>query len=791
MRREARAMNTIHLDRLLRLPRRTPELLLICGVWLAAFAAFTDRVSAQRTAEGEFKPGDKVEIDFGGNWQPAVVVEVKGPGLVRVKTRVMGREIDPVFPTRLIRPARGAEARVPAAKRKPKPDVSAPRTWTDSTGKYKVEASLVELKDGQVTLKKPDGQVVAIPLERLSEADQQFVREATSEGEGGFAVGQKVEVQWGLRWFPASIKQKRGDEMLIHYEGWSDNFDEWVTAARVRLPGSGVSEAGDEEFGVPGEPASTATEVPITEADWSGAVTISPGQPPPEWSLEPDGLPAADARPASKPIRLTGNLGNIIDQPTAILFSDPEDAQAVVVHVDRRGAESNVRLERCDLREGRMTGAINLGAELLPLALSPNGEYLLSRSEKFGIGTHDRLDVWSIAGEEPQHVISWKPYEGDGWADRDVEWAGWVDAGHVLTLSKGRKLVLWEAAKARAVYCLDVTMGCRPALSPGRSYVVVATTGGVEVYDPLSGRLTGRLAEEAPGFAQFSFSPDGRSLAVASHQRLQVWEWEPRRLWRDIAVPAVAGSAGIDWTSDGYILLRGVYLVDLDRRIVLWEYKRSGTAAAEAGGLFGGLYWYVAMGGMPPGQLQQVVPVELPHPEARRVAEGLDPDSLLAIKPGVRVSLEINVQASPDERRKIAESLTSRLEKNGVTVAPGQPIKLVARTAPGETQQIEYSEHIGFNRPVAKVSVTDKKCELAFVVNGRTAWQSQAVFSAPHFLRLKEGQSVQQAVNELVKYDLRFFHAAPIPSHVVRPTGKTSYGASQLTDTGVAPVGRR
>jgi len=46
------------------------------------------------------------------------------------------------------------------------------RKWTDNTGKYSVEAELVSSQGGQVTLRKPDGSVVVLPITRLSEADR-------------------------------------------------------------------------------------------------------------------------------------------------------------------------------------------------------------------------------------------------------------------------------------------------------------------------------------------------------------------------------------------------------------------------------------------------------------------------------------------------------------------------------------------------------------------------------------------------------------------------------------------
>ena len=50
------------------------------------------------------------------------------------------------------------------------------RTWTDSSGAYKVEAELVDENDGTVRLKRGDGRIVSLPLDRLSPADQAYVR---------------------------------------------------------------------------------------------------------------------------------------------------------------------------------------------------------------------------------------------------------------------------------------------------------------------------------------------------------------------------------------------------------------------------------------------------------------------------------------------------------------------------------------------------------------------------------------------------------------------------------------
>ncbi|MDA1053925.1 MAG: SHD1 domain-containing protein [Planctomycetota bacterium] len=55
-------------------------------------------------------------------------------------------------------------------------DTPKPRTWTDSTGKNKVEATYLGIEDNKVKLRRTDGKGIAVPLDRLSEEDQAFAK---------------------------------------------------------------------------------------------------------------------------------------------------------------------------------------------------------------------------------------------------------------------------------------------------------------------------------------------------------------------------------------------------------------------------------------------------------------------------------------------------------------------------------------------------------------------------------------------------------------------------------------
>ncbi len=54
--------------------------------------------------------------------------------------------------------------------------------WTDSTGQHNVEAEFVEVADGKVTLRKQDGSLAVLPLERLCETDQSLIATLADNG---------------------------------------------------------------------------------------------------------------------------------------------------------------------------------------------------------------------------------------------------------------------------------------------------------------------------------------------------------------------------------------------------------------------------------------------------------------------------------------------------------------------------------------------------------------------------------------------------------------------------------
>ena len=103
--------------------------------------------------------------------------------------------------------------------------VAQARQWADATGKFTVEADFVDFKDGKVQLKKADGSTITVPVERLSNADQKFVRE-TSTGRSKVAVAQQKEDEPVI---PEEARRLNDEAKKCHEEGQLDKAIQLLT----------------------------------------------------------------------------------------------------------------------------------------------------------------------------------------------------------------------------------------------------------------------------------------------------------------------------------------------------------------------------------------------------------------------------------------------------------------------------------------------------------------------------------------------------------------------------------
>ena len=136
------------------------------------------RTAIKVAARTALTPGMTVQAKWGGSIYAAEVVELMPDQRVKVHYVGWSSNFDQIVARDSLWVERSVLRATNATARTSKKSLPAePRTWTDKTGKHKVEAKLLRVENGKVYLQREDGKEVALPIDKLSDEDQAFVRE--------------------------------------------------------------------------------------------------------------------------------------------------------------------------------------------------------------------------------------------------------------------------------------------------------------------------------------------------------------------------------------------------------------------------------------------------------------------------------------------------------------------------------------------------------------------------------------------------------------------------------------
>jgi len=620
-----------------------------------------------------------------------------------------------------------------------------------------------------------------------------------------FANGQKVEVKWGGLWRKAVVVNHRGQWLLIDYDG-NKFFREWVEPWRVRSIGSAYDISGQAPINpyvhhnegppqaVPGPaPADTAdagagakndaaqSDVPITPVIRQNAQLISLDMLQPLQSLPADAAPPVQW--ATTPIVLQGSSGKFFDHPEALLLS-PASGIGAAYHINAPpGNEAHqYRVERFDLKTGKSLNVCSLPLELELLDLSSDGRLLLARPGVFGPGKGARMDVWQIDGTTAVHVITFMPFTARTGSEKIV-WAKFVGPDHILARSFDGELSCYAFKTATQLWSAKPGLTNTNALSATGKYVASSTGKSIAILEPVSGKVLGGIDLDGRPAQSLAFKPDGKAIAAAGQDEVAAWDLSrPGALISDSWAVGASGQH-VEWGQGNYVLLDHAHLVSLDKQLAVWTYE--GVAPAMHGQLaqvWNGRMYYTADAASP-GASHRPVVASAALPDERVAAKiVVSGEPKLAVKPGSSVRLDVQVPGSI--RQEVIDSLTTKLKDNGVTIANDAPVSVTVKEEPGETREISY-RRIGFRAfgQTDKVRVKEVKRSIAISIDGQAlAWQRGGTMMPPMFLSLKEGQSIDQAVNDAMKPSALFYQSVRIPKLI--PEQPDGFGLTPLSATG-------
>ncbi len=500
-------------------------------------------------------------------------------------------------------------------------------------------------------------------------------------------------------------------------------------------------------------------------------------------------LSSLTKRPIQLPVDLgeggRGRAALVMAETKSVLIHRPS-ARAFVSIFDR---EQPGQVVCFDLKRGKVLGTLTLPEGMYVADLSPSGLRMLVRGDRFSMRVSkdasmrdlmgdqsEQVYLWGLGDGPAKQVAAWQPYSG---TRAGITMTAFLDDNHVVTAGGRQSMIVWETAEQKAVYSVALSPACVPAVSPGGKQIALASKEGIFVIDANSGTPLAKLPGEPVGYMQFSFRSDGRQLAAAAGGRLQVWDLEKGTRIREIRFTGWISSRPLTWVGPEHILVNGTDLVDLQRRVVLWRYQWQGLP--PAGATVAGLYWTFIADVMR-GQ-RALVAMKLPHPVAVQAAERLAPESILAVKPGSEVSVQVSVAASAEEQQAIRNALVRQLEENGVRVVDGGKLVLKAGTGQGETVDVTYRSQMGRGGG-GSTQVTEQVSTLAMTEGGHVLWQVQQVKGAPMFVQRTQDESLDSAIAKKLKPSVEFFLNIPIPKYAARPGKDGTYGTSMVSMAG-------
>jgi hypothetical protein len=671
-------------------------------------------------AADDYKKGDAIEVFHLREWRPATVIEVDKRGNVGAEYEFAGRPQRQAFKPAEVRAAYESGA------------LARGRMWSDMSGKFKVKAALLKINDdGSVTIRKDDMAELKIPLANLSDGDNKYIK--TLQKEAG--------------------------------------------------------------------PAALAGPAPPPLEDFSGGAFGSFGIPFGGSGAKREPL-VADPLPAYLKLKQGGvafQMEDFFDKLGAVLPLGGPDAW--ILAVVEGGSPSKpipTRLLWASLAKQKVDGRQLLPAGEMVLDYHPPTRRLLTcaalKAEGAGGWGVPALTLWEVspADKNVKPIVRWKAGE-EGPHD---PWARIIDGNLVVQRFKTQEYVCWDTSAKQVKYRLNQESFFAPlvTLSGGRKYLFLPEDKGVRVIESATGKLLVGL--EAPnGASGVAMSEDGRRLAVLEDDVLAVHDLtdpsaEPQRYQAEaIGTPF---AAILYWVGDDRVMADkgafGQVLFSLKTKIALWNYDFDHSAVSEHGNrrlreIIDQHLVYAASVGSGAQRGLAVGAVQLPGPMVDEVEAATDPESLMIMKAGSEVRLEIQTGQHDD---KVRTALLAEIEKTGWVHSESAEAVLVAEMKRGDQQNVTYTSG-GFGRRESSesVSVTPFVSSLVLKLGDKVLWQSGTSTGAPPVLFLRDGQTAQGEINKWQNPDPDFFSRVDIPTRLLDPAKRNGLGKTEVTNRGL------
>ncbi len=710
-------------------PRHADDVRFYLGV-VTGILAWAQCLGGPTTAYAQrFEEGDKIEVLFLGEWRPGTVVEVDRRSRVLAEFEFAGGVQRRPFPASEVRWVFEAGA------------LCRPRTWTDTSGKFKTRAVLMAVDEEKVTLRKPDMSELEVPLSKLSDEDRQFVKRLQQKG---------------------------------------------VSAAGPTAP-QGIALPPVEQFDA---------------GDDSGSFAAFGEASPQRAALEPDPLPGYLAL---KQGGVGFPMNDIFDRVGALLPVGGENILLLAaVENQNPSAPTPTRLKWASLKDKKVVAEQLLAPGELVLDYHPPSHRLLTISSRSGAFMMQQepiaLAVWEVSTEDKtlKPIARWQSDTGATGPNLDP-WARLVDGDTVIHRWSDHELVAWSIKDKRLKYRIsqEAFFASPPTLSGGRRYLVIPEDEHIRILESSSGKPVSILPT-SDGATGVAISEDGRNLAVLGRSTISVWDLtsatsDPQKCPSNGI--ANAFRATLAWVNGDQLMIESdpltLVLFSLKRQMVIWNYRLDPRALRDIGvsrarEIVNGHLVYTASAMNLQQNSMVVGAVSLPGPKVAESEAAMNAEELMALKSGTHVRLD--VRAGNDTPR-VQQVLTAKIAANGWVLDAASPIVMIAEMTRGSTQNVAYRpSDAGFRRDADQsVSVTPFVSTLRIEVSQALAWQDGTSTGPPPVIQLEQGQTAQSEVDRWQNPNVEFFDYVAIPPRILDPKYRNGLGTTDVDTRGLVP----
>ncbi|KAA5542077.1 hypothetical protein FYK55_14805 [Roseiconus nitratireducens] len=675
----------------------------IAGAWAANVGDQVEFSRAGTKLQGrvvEIRPGGRfllVETEIGGSLQKVVVVASRA-------TVMTGSASEPS----------GAQSRM----------------WSDQSGRFQIEASLVSQTATTVRLRKADGRVVDVPVDKLSLKDQEYLATVDTAEENPFAGGTFSPGPAGAGGGPAAMNS---------------------TAS------GGASSRGGLNLG---QATSYSVTQPLVFQRMDAAKQVSADPSPYQLSSLDNVLLQTGEVP----------FGSDLHRP--VIVAD-DGSRAAYCLINTRSDEKGTQLFLADLSSRRSKQVGFLPEKVWLSTAEPQSGDILGIVS--GIDDHRPSSLCVISGMSqgnPNVIAHWRMFPNDDKKQDYVRYRKILPGKLAVTVYDGQVHV-HDYGSGRERWRAKTESFNEPTISPGGQYIAMMAEDQCVILRTADGQQLGSVPFQR-GAGSLGFSPDGTKLAVAMGTSLSIFDVATgeETLTHEANVGLAVLGKNIMWAGDDFLLLPSGVLFSIPSNLIIWKYNLSGDALEYTDLIHQGLLTFAERG--------YVGIVRVPH-DAAKAEAGKNHSGLTALESGDTISVQVKSGAPGISPNDITGWLTEAAKSSGYQVAGNAPTRLEVSITRGETKQRTYRNIGAFGSET--VSFTPYTSKIQLVQGGKTLWQQSRTTSMPFFI--SGSKSLQETAREYEKPREDFFKQVSIPKQILKPEYQSGFGTSLVNGQGI------